>query len=85
MSKLIRSLIFVAIILSPGFIIYYGLQFAFAPSHEEQFAKALTADCKAEFERIQTASMNKYGVRFYGTPDYCYDHARNKKHYGYTN
>jgi len=84
MNKLIRTVLFLAIICSPGFIIYYGIVKTFTPTHEEQFAKALTKDCIAEWEQLQTASMSKHGVRFYGAPDYCYDHNRNKKHYGYT-
>ena len=49
---------------------------------EEALAKKLTAQCKADWEELQHQSFRKYGIANFATPDYCYDTARNKKHYG---
>lgn len=87
MSKFIRITIFIAVICSPPFAIYYGIQLAFkseSPTVEQQFAKSLSLKCKTEWQVLQEQSFKQYGVRQYGhAPDYCDDYARNKKVYGY--
>ena len=81
-------MVFLTVICSPPFAIYYGIQMLFAsspPTAEQQFAKSLSTRCAAEWKVLAEQTFKRHGIWAGGdAPDYCYDHARNLKVYGYT-